>query len=403
MRICLCISYFPPAVGGAEHQTARLAAGLAARGDEVTVVTRRLAGAPTREMWQGVEIHRSIRPGSRGVLFGLGYTLSLFGFLLRHGHRFEVVQAVGIHLGAYVACQVSRRMGFPVVVRPTGMGPDGDLGKLNRMPFWPLWRGGDAPTRRHVQRAIRKADAFVALNRDMAAELADHQYPAERIVQIRNGVPVGKEARDPAVRRATRDRLGLPEGPILLFVGRLNPHKGPGRLLRILPRLVARHPTLTLVFLGDGPQRRELVRLAAELEVAAHVRWLGERPDSEEFYRAADIFALPSEGEGMSNALLEAMAAGLPCVATRVTGNVEVVTDRETGLLVALEDPNELAWAIGCLLEDDALRARIGRAAWAHIQEAYSVERMVAAYRDLYGRLLRGRTGDKDARGPCSH
>jgi len=287
-------------------------------------------------------------------------------------------------------------MGFAVVVRPTGMGQNGDLGRLDRMPFWPLWRAGDAPTRRHILDTIRRADAFVSLNREMAAELCSRGFPPERIVQIASGVSVDSAIQGPEAKRAIRERLGLPAGPILLFVGRLNEHKGAGRLLRILPRLLARHADLTLVLLGDGPQRRELEGLGEKLGVSSHVRWLGERPDPEEVFRAADVFALPTQGEGMSNALLEAMAAGLPCVATRVSGNVEALTDEESGLLVKLDDPGGLTEAIGRLLDDGALCARMGRMAQARVRTHFSEERMVEAYRGLYYRLVSGTKGPEE-------
>jgi glycosyltransferase involved in cell wall biosynthesis len=390
MRVCLCISYFPPVRGGAEHQAARLAAGLVRAGDEVTVVTRSLPGAPSRETWQGVRVHRAIRPGRTGVLFGAGYCLSLLGFLLRPGRRFDVVQATGVHLGAYVSCGLRNRLGYRVVVRPTGLGPDGDLASLDRMPFWPLWRAGDAPTRRHILHTIRGADAFVALNREMAAELTAHGFPGDRIVRIPNGVPIEEPVAETEERRQARARLGLPEGPLLLFVGRLNRHKGARDLVRALSALSGTHPNATLALLGGGPLREELSALAESLGVGPRVYLLGEREPGP-YLRVADVFALPTRGEGMSNALLEAMGAGLACVTTRVTGNVEVVAGGETGLLVEPGDPAALAEAIGSLLADPAARLRLGCAAREWIRARHSVERMVGAYRTLFADLAAGR------------
>jgi glycosyltransferase involved in cell wall biosynthesis len=262
------------------------------------------------------------------------------------------------------------------------------------MPFWPLWRGGDAPTRRHVLTTIRGADAFVALNQEMTAELLARGFSAERIVRIPNGVPLAESVRDDAERRLARSRLGLPEGPLLLFVGRLNRHKGASDLIRALPSLTGRFPGVTLVLLGEGPLRGELSALAEALGVVSRVRLLGER-DPEPFLRAADVFVLPTRGEGMSNALLEAMGAGLPCVTTRVTGNVEVVTDGETGLLVEPGGPDALAQAVGRLLEDPAWRVRLGEAARQRIRAHHSVPEMVAAYRGLFDRLIAGRAPDR--------
>jgi glycosyltransferase involved in cell wall biosynthesis len=390
MRICLCTAYFPPIIGGAENQAARLASGLARLGDEVSVVTRQIPGLPTREIRQGVRVYRVIRPGQRGALFGLGYCLSLLAFFLRPGRRFDVVQATSVHLGAYIACRLRRRLGYRVVVRPTGLGPDGDLASLARMPFWPLWRGGDVPTRQHVLSTIQRADAFVALNREIVAELVMHGFPARRILRIANGVPLVASLRDAEERRAERSRLGLGEGPVLLFVGRLNRHKGAGDVIGVLPSLAQRFPRPTLVLLGDGPLREELAALAESLGVSQEVRLLGES-DPTPFLRVADVFVLPTQGEGMSNALLEAMGAGLPCVATRVPGNVDVISHGQTGLLVEPGKPEELAGAIGRLLADPALRLRMGEVARHRVRDIYSVDAMVAAYRCLFDRLIAGR------------
>lgn len=389
MRICLCIPYFPPVMGGAERQASLLSSKLAEWGHDVTVFTRHLPGQPAREISGGVRVHRSIRPGRHGALFGLGYILSLLAFFASPRARFEVVQAYGIHLGAYIACRLRPRRGFRVVVRPMSFGPIGDLAMLAQMRFWPLWQGGDAPTRRHVLHTIQEADAVVALNRETAVELIAHGFPSQRIVRISNGVPLPETPWDPSRVQAMRQNLGIPGGPLLLFVGRLDQHKGAADLLRALPALVKRFPKLTAVLLGDGPVREELTSLAATLGVTAHVRLLGVA-DPTPFFQAADAFVLPTLGEGMSNALLEAMGAGLPCVTTRIAGNVELVTHGETGLLVEPANPEELQHAIARLLDDPNLSLRMGREARQRVRSTYSVERMVAAYWDLFARLSAG-------------
>jgi glycosyltransferase involved in cell wall biosynthesis len=393
MRICLCISYFPPAMGGAERQASLLAAGLANLGEDVTVVTRHLPGLPTREFAGRVRIHRAIRPGRRGVLFGLGYVLSMLVFFMNPLVRFDVVLAYGIHLHAYLACQLRRRRGFQVVVRPMSFGPIGDLATLAQMRFWPIWRKGDAPTRQHVLGTILGADAFVAFNRHLATELIAHGISSGRIFRIPNGVPLPETPWDPSGVQAMRHSLGIPGGPMLLFVGRLDQHKGAGDLLRALPTLIKRYPKLTAVLLGDGPLRTELTSLAVELGVSAHVRLPGVA-DPTPFLHAADVFVLPTLGEGMSNALLEAMAAGLPCVTTRVPGNIEVVTHGETGLLAEPGEPEELQGAVARVLDDPNLGLRMGQEARRRVRAVYSVDRMVSAYRNLFARLAAGEVTD---------
>lgn len=373
-------------LGGAERQASLLAGGLAKSGDEVTVVTRHLPGQPAREDRDGVSIHRVIRPGRRGALFGVGLLATLFGFFARRRGRFDVVHVTGIHLGTYVPCRLRRRQGFRVVLRPMGPGPLGDLATLGAQRLWPGWPRADAPTRRHILATIREADAFVALNRDLLAELVATGFPLKRIVRINSGVPVPDAARDPAGTRAARQRLGLSGGPVVLYVGRLHPQKGVDDLLRSVPPLALRHPELALLVLGDGPQEAALSALAAELGLGDRVRFLGFQ-DPAPYLQAADVFVLPTWAEGVSNALLEAMGAGLACVATRVSGNTEVIQEGETGLLVEPGQPSALAAAVARLLEDADTRTAIGRNARQRVDALHSVRRMVAEYRGLFAQL----------------
>jgi glycosyltransferase involved in cell wall biosynthesis len=387
MRICLYTPYYPPVVGGAERQASLLAGGLATCGDEVTVVTRHLPGQPAREIRDGVHIHRVIRPGRRGALFGVGLLATLFGFFARRRGRFDVVHVTGIHLGTYVPCRLRRRERFRVVLRPTGPGPIGDLTTLQTQRLWPLWPKADAPTRRHLLTTIREADAFVALNRDLFAELVAAGFAPERMVRIDNGIPVPEAAWDAASAQVARRRLGLPAGPTLLYLGRLHKLKGVDDLLRSLPSLVPRVPGLSLLVLGEGPAEADLKALTADLGMASHVHFLGFR-DPDPYLQAADVFVLPTWSEGLSNALLEAMACGLPCIATRVSGNIEVLEHNDTGLLVEPGRPDGLAAAVRGLLEDPSRGAALGRNARQRVERRYSAARMVADYRSLFSRLV---------------
>ncbi len=387
MRICIYTPYFPPMMGGAERQASLLAEGLVESGEEVAVVTQHLTGQPAHEVREGVHIHRAIRPGRWGVLFGLGLLATLFVFFARRRGRFDVVHVAGIHLGTYVPCRLRRRGDFRVVLRPMGPGPLGDLGRLTAQRFWPLWRGGDGPTQRYLLGTIREADAVVALNRDLVAELAATGFPPERIVRINNGIPVPDTAWDAARAQTMRRRLGLSDGPLLLCVGRLHKQKGLDALLQSLALLVRRYPELSLLLLGNGPFEADLKALTAELGILSRVRFLGFQ-DPAPYLEAADIFVLPTWGEGISNALLEAMGTGLPCIATRVSGNIEVVRHNDTGLLVEPGQPPELAEAVARLLEDPILRNVLGRNARQRVQTMYSVTQMVANYRSLFTHLV---------------
>jgi glycosyltransferase involved in cell wall biosynthesis len=168
-------------------------------------------------------------------------------------------------------------------------------------------------------------------------------------------------------------------------VGRLDPVKGQATLLRAFARVRSDHPDATLVIVGDGPCRGELATLVTGLELTTSAHLVGERHDIAALLRALDLFVLPSIAEGMSNTLLEAMATGLPVVATRVGGNGQLVEHGVNGTLVPVQDPSALAAAIGGYLADPGRGARHGEASRRRAVERFGLDHMRAAYEELYG------------------
>ena len=147
-------------------------------------------------------------------------------------------------------------------------------------------------------------------------------------------------------------------------------------------------PGVDLVLVGDGPDRAAIEGLVAELGLQGRVHFLGVRRDVPVVLRAADIFTLPSLSEGASITLMEAMAAGLPSVATGVGGMPEIMRDGIDGLLVPRQDPAKLADAFRTLASDEALRARMGAAARARAEAEYRLDQTVARYLALYERCM---------------
>jgi len=209
--------------------------------------------------------------------------------------------------------------------------------------------------------------------------------PAERSTIIYNGIPMQRFAHGPQVRAAMRERLGVPAGaPLLGAVGRLVPLKNHASLIRVLPRLIARFPDVRLVLVGGGELEGELRQLAAASGHADRVLFTGEQSDVSGWLAALDVYAQPSDTEGMSIALLEACAAGLAVVATHVGGNPKIVRQGISGLLVAPRDDAALETALAALLADPGRRAVLGRAARQWVAEHASIESMAAAYARLY-------------------
>ncbi len=242
------------------------------------------------------------------------------------------------------------------------------------------------PRRRWRRRLAPLVSRFVTVSDDLRRWLVEHVgVPTAKVTRIYNGVDTSRFF--PVDTSGRRWLAGSgPDEPVVGTVGRLDPVKDHAGLIQAFGRLAGDHPGARLLIVGNGPCRRELETLAASL-TPGRVTFAGERGDVPELLRSMDVFALASLGEGISNTILEAMATGLPVVATAVGGNPELVEDGVNGALVPRRDPAALAAAIGRYLDDAHLRAVHGKASRERAMERFSLERMCAAYTALYLQL----------------
>jgi glycosyltransferase involved in cell wall biosynthesis len=228
----------------------------------------------------------------------------------------------------------------------------------------------------------RRVDAVVTVSDTLRDNLIRYEaFPGQRVHVIKNGV----ELRIPQRSRAEmRDELQLGGRPTAGIVARLAPVKNHALLLHAWSQVVREVPGAVLLVVGNGSTEPATRALAAELGLGDSVRFLGFRLDIPELLQALDVFVLSSSSEGLSLTLLEAEAAALPIVATRVGGNPEVVRDGVTGLLVPSGEPAPLAAALAQLLRDPAARAAMGQAGRATYQSNFTLQAMVDGYARLY-------------------
>lgn len=243
-------------------------------------------------------------------------------------------------------------------------------------------RIGERWTLRHMTRVVAVSHAAQA-----ALGLIDDRLKDKALV-IPNGIDVA-HVTAVSSRSAVREALGLTEKQIVLAtVGRLHPIKGQTILLDGLALVVQKHPEAVLLVIGGGKLLRDLVAHCRRLGIAEHVCFLGERDDVSDLVAASDVFVLSSVSEAMPLALLEAMALGRACVATRVGGIPEIVTHGKNGLLAPAKDAQALAAWVTLLLEDAEIRQRLGEAARQTVMEHFDGRQMVAAYENLYAEVL---------------
>lgn len=227
--------------------------------------------------------------------------------------------------------------------------------------------------------AGRLTDAVVPVSQDAAVVArTNDMVPQQRIHVIRNGIDAD------AIPLRVADRPGFRA----VHVARLNEVKDQPTLLRAVQLVRAREPRFELDIVGDGEQRGTLEQLALELGIVDAVRFHGFHDDVQPFLARADLFVLSSTSEGIAITLLEAMAAALPCVATDVGGNREVIIPDETGLLVPPSTPEALADAILATLAQPERARAWGLAGRARVAREFSLRHTVSEYEALYTRLL---------------
>jgi glycosyltransferase involved in cell wall biosynthesis len=241
---------------------------------------------------------------------------------------------------------------------------------------------------------LRRRDRVAGVGREVRRGLIDKEgFPARRVEVIYNGIDLSPyEDRGPDRDMVLRE-LGVVPGDLLVAqVARLVTIKDHATAIRTIEQLTRSRRDVCLVLVGDGPEAGLIEAMIRERGLAGRVRMLGRRLDVPRLLRAADLALLTSVSEGIPLSLIEAMAAGLPVVATRVGGVPEVVEEGRTGLLAPAGDHEALAGLLLRLAGDPDLRARMGRAGRERARELFSEDRMVAEYEQIYRELAGWRT-----------
>jgi len=377
MKILLLNSEYPPIGGGAGNASANLAR-LLARNNEVFLLTSHFGDQPRDENCDGVRILR-------------------VSALRRKVDRSNVIEQLAfIAAASFRTLNLVRQFKPDVTLAFFGL-PSGAvawlLKKIYGIPYVVSLRGGDVPGFRPYDFKLyhkiaapflhviwHDASAVIANSKGLH-DLATAFDSTIEIPIVPNGVDLEKFS-TPA-----RDW----SAPRLLSVGRLVYQKDLDLAMRALADLKDLSWTWTIA--GDGSQMETLQSMANEFGIADRIHFIGWQSAAQlkEQYRAANIFLFPSRHEGMPNAVLEAMASGLPVVATRIAGNEELVVNGETGALVPTEDVDSLRESLRPLLVDAKMRERMGRASRQRVEQSFSWDRVAEQYRKILEEAVRTR------------
>lgn len=392
---------FHPVLGGGEQHILRLGRALAGSGMATTVVTRR--GDARWAADETIDGIRVIRVGPAGASRPGKYAMvpAAIAAVQRLRARYDVLVVRGTRVLGLPALLAARALGKGVVLQA----------EVNGEMTGEVYTWGTAFDRGWARRAIfagvaarnlllRDGDAFVAMSRAIRDEFLQAGVPPQKVALISHGVDVGRfrpATRDE--RLALRQRLGLPiDGRIIIYTGRLLRGKGLEALIAAFRPVAAAEPSAHLVIVGSGEGQSLSVdadlHAAAQAEgLDARVTFAGRVDAVEDWLRASDVFAFPSMFEALGIALVEAAACGLPAVASRTGGIVDVVEDGRSGVLVPPGDVAALSAALHRLVTDPDLGREMGAAARdvvrARFDERDAVDRYRALFREVAGRAGR--------------
>lgn len=371
LRVLMVLESVYPATrgGGAEAQVRTMAIGLRARRQRVTVLVPMLAHGPQQRISRvdGVPVCRLRYPRIR-LIGGPLLWLTLCGFLFSRRNRYDVWHVhIAHHLGA-VCALMGRWLHKRVLIKVSG--------------WWELEKGTLAskawPWTRAAYHGLLRADVWLAISQRIAHDLVRKGVPPARIELLPNAV---NTARFSGLRRTVEDTA-----PRFVFIGRLVKEKGLDNLIEAFAQVVPRHPTASLLLVGAGELLESLRAKAALLGIADHITFAGHRDDIEACLADANIGVLPSRIEGLSNTLLESMAAGLPMVASRISGNEDFVQPGHNGWLF---EPDDRAALVTCLDQAAACtpshRTAMGECARSTIEQQAGLDRVLNRLMALYG------------------
>ena len=383
--VMLVTGAYSPEIGSGGLLCREVARALGGRVRFVVVTTAVEPTLPLESLVDGVPVYRLPIDVSR-IRSRLAAAIRLVRIFVRLRSEVQVVHIHGVSSKNALVIRLARLFGMRIVVSLHTAGQD---------------EPGAGRSGRRVHRSLRAADRVLSVSPLLSQRYRDAGLPAGKLVQTFNGINTARfRPADEAERRALRVRLGLPDQRTILFVGFFSKDKRPDVLFDAWTRIVAsRAEPISLV--GVGASRSSYFEVdsrladrmradADRLGLAAGFRIVEPTNEIQDYFRSADLFALPSIRESVSLVLLEAMSCGLPCVASRLPGATDVIiTDGEDGLLVPPGDAAALAAALSALIADPQRARRLGAAARRTVAARYDVGRSAEEWLAVYHDVLR--------------
>jgi glycosyltransferase involved in cell wall biosynthesis len=371
VNIIFIIRYFYPFIGGTEKQALALASHLVKKGMPVTIVTSRFEMSwPRSEYMEGLQIVRLCSPRIK-VLGALIFLACLVGYLVKHRKHFSHIHTFQIGYTASVSILLGYFLKKPSLLKVASSGWGGDILKAKKTLWGKLFLF-----------MAKKASRIIAVSSTVEQELIAAAVKPLKLSRISNGVDV-QQFRPGEDKSRLRKALDLPDKKTIVYTGRLSIEKGVDFLVQSFSEMDSKRG-YQLIIIGDGPEREHIAQLLDNAHVGKSILLLNSRDDVASYLQASDLFILPSRFEGLSNSLLEAMACALPVISTRVGGSTDIIEHGSNGLLVDVDNVEQVRSAITDVFDDSRRAARLGKGARKTIEEYHDVSTIAEKYMQLY-------------------
>lgn len=380
--ICMLVTNIDAPSGGIQKNSRVLLRELNKRGIKTFVCARNYHNLPRKEVIDGTLFRRSPIIGNLMAVNSVLYLIDCFFWLIQHRKKYDVIHCQQMYAPAMVAALVSFIVKKPILVRVTAAGELGEVKHVQQMPFAKL-----------RLKLLRRVSKWVVLTKQMKDELETLNIAPEKIQIIYNATMIPQEAGfNEQTKLSFRASLGLNYEKVAVFVGRLSEEKGLDVLIKAWEIVCKKHPQAHLLLLGDGGAYRNIEKetkdLVFRLNLEESVHFLGHINNAKDYLLASDIFVLPSRTEGMSNSLVEAMAAGTAIVATDIVANQEICMNEVNSLLVEPNKYDLLADAIIKIFDSPPLAKSLAQSAKSFAEENLSIEAMTSHYLNLYQKMI---------------
>lgn len=363
MKIAMFIEQFYPIQAGAENAALRLSQELIRRGHEITVITKQFPGMASAETIDGITIQR-IKAGAKGKLGTIFFTLKSLLRLRKMEYDILHMHGVGIFSGI-----LAKAVTKPSIIKTTTAGDIVAIKKFGR--FW--------------LKTLPWIDYFACNTQEQYDEVKQELHVNQQIIP--NGID---STYGPAEDKdAIRKQLGFPQGEVFVYVGRLVHRKGVQFLVEFWKDFIKKRPDAYLIMLGSGKGmpddcEAEVRAFIKEHNLEQHIFLKEEVKNVLDYLQGADFFIFPSEREGMSNAILEAMAVGVPIIASGIGGNIDLIRDGETGLVFTPKNKEDLERVILRVIGNKELKEKLGEGARNLVQQQFSVAVVADTYEEVY-------------------